>query len=248
VRRIDLNADLGEGSSKDGELLALVSSANIACGLHAGDPCTITTALRAAAKAGVAVGAHPSLADRECFGRRELPVTPDQVFSLVTYQVAAFAALANAVGVTPRHVKPHGALYNMAARDRSLADAVANAVSGFDQKLFLVAPPESELMQAGRAAGLRVVAEFFADRNYMPDGSLAPRSRADALLHDYSEAARRVIRMLRENVVAAVDGSSVPMHAETVCLHGDNAGAVLFAKCVREELDRAGVEVGPVSD
>jgi len=245
--RIDLNADLGEGAGQDAALLSLITSANIACGLHAGDPGMMVTALTAARDAGVAVGAHPGLMDREGFGRRELAVTPGEVFSLVTYQVGAFAALAKAVGVRPRHVKPHGALYNMAARDAGLAEAIVKAVIGVDRGLFLVAPPGSELARAGMSAGLRVVGEFFADRNYLPDGALVPRSRPDAVLHHPEVIAPRVLRMLRDGVVTAVSGEDISMRAETICLHGDNAEAVVFARALREALEKAGVVVSGIS-
>ncbi|MEA3207748.1 MAG: 5-oxoprolinase (ATP-hydrolyzing) subunit [Chthoniobacter sp.] len=243
--RIDFNADLGEGAGHDAGLLALVTSANLACGFHAGDPATILATLGAAREAGVAVGAHPSLADRAGFGRRELPITPDDAFSLVTFQVGAFAALATAAGLRPQHVKPHGALYNMAARDPELADAVARAVASFDRSLLLFAPPASALARAGAARGLRVVSEFFADRNYLPDGSLVPRSHADALLHDPAEAAARLLRVLREGVVRAVDDSGVAMRAETICVHGDTPDAVAFARALRRHLEAAGIAIRP---
>ena len=178
---IDLNADLGEGAASERELLGLVSSANIACGFHAGNPSSMTASILAAREAGVAVGAHPSLADRENFGRRELPVTPNEVFALVTYQVGAFQAIARSLGVRPHHVKPHGALYNMAARDPALADAVAHALLAVDRSLILFAPGGSALARAGEAIELTVAREVFADRNYLPDGSLVPRTRPDAL-------------------------------------------------------------------
>ena len=242
-RTIDLNADLGEGAGSESELLALVSSANIACGFHAGDPGTMSASILAAKKAGVAVGAHPSLPDRENFGRRELPVTPDEVFALVVYQVGAFQAMAKSLGVRPNHVKPHGALYNMAARDPALAEAVTRAILAVDRTLLLFAPGESALARAAAALELQVAREVFADRNYLPDGALVPRTRPDALLHDAEEAAARVLRMLRENVVRAIDGSDVPVQADTVCVHGDTPEAVAFAVNLRARLNAAGVSV-----
>jgi UPF0271 protein len=240
---IDLNADLGEGAASEGELLELVSSANIACGFHAGNPSSMSASIEAAKEAGVAVGAHPSLADRENFGRRELPVTPNEVFALVAYQVGAFQAIAASLGVRPNHVKPHGALYNMAARDPALAEAVAHALLAVDRSLILFAPGGSALARAGAAIELGVAREVFADRNYLPDGSLVPRTRPDALLHDAEEAAERVLRMLREHVVQTVDGSDIAIQAETICVHGDNPEAVLFARKLREQLSAAGVAV-----
>ena len=242
-RTIDLNADLGEGAGSESELLALVSSANIACGFHAGDPGTMSASILAAKKAGVAVGAHPSLPDRENFGRRELPVTPDEVFALVVYQVGAFQAMAKSLGVRPNHVKPHGALYNMAARDPALAEAVTRAILALDRTLFLFAPGESALARAAAALELPVAREVFADRNYLPDGALVPRTRPDALLHDAEEAAARVLRMLRENVVRAIDGRDIPVQADTVCVHGDTPEAVAFAENLRAKLNAAGVSV-----
>ncbi len=166
---VDLNADLGEGAAGEGELLALVSSANIACGFHAGDPGSMTASILAAKAAGVAVGAHPGLADRENFGRRELPVTPGEVFALVTNQVGAFQAVATSLGVRPNHVKPHGALYNMAARDPALAEAVTNAILAVDRRLLLFAPAGSALARAAAAIALRVAREVFADRMAIPE-------------------------------------------------------------------------------
>lgn len=240
---VDLNADLGEGAASERELLELVSSANIACGLHAGNPSSMSASILAARDAGVAVGAHPSLADRENFGRREFPATPNEIFALVTYQVGAFQAIAVSLGVQPRHVKPHGALYNMAARDPALADAVAHALLAVDRSLILFAPGRSALARAGEAIGLHIAREVFADRNYLPDGSLVPRTRPDALLHDADEVGERVLRMLRESVVRAVDGGDITVQADTICVHGDTPEAVAFAKNLRAQLSAAGVAV-----
>ena len=241
--RVDLNADLGEGAGHDTELFQLITSANIACGFHAGDAESMRHAIDHAQAHGVAVGAHPSLFDRENFGRKELQVSADDVYEGVKYQLGVFAAIAESAGVRPNHVKAHGALYNMAARDRALADGIARAVAAVDSSLIVFALPNSELAAAAEAAGLRVAREVFADRNYMPDGSLVPRTRPDALLHDASEAAERVLRMLREGIVRAVDGSDVPLAVDTVCVHGDNPGAVAFARKLREALESSGVAI-----
>ena len=241
--RVDLNADLGEGAGHDEELLALVTSANIACGFHAGDANTMRESIEAGRHHGVAVGAHPSLFDRENFGRKELPVMPDEVFDAVTYQLGVFQAIAEAAGVRPNHVKPHGALYNMAVRDEALAEAVTRAVAKTDKHLILFAPQSSALARAGEATGLQIAHEVFADRNYLNDGSLVPRSRTDALLHDPKEAAPRVLRMLREGKVRSVDGVDVDVRAETICLHGDNPEAVEFARALRSQLEKEGVTV-----
>jgi 5-oxoprolinase (ATP-hydrolysing) subunit A len=244
---VDVNADLGEGEPSEGELLKLVSSANIACGFHAGDPSSMTASILAAREAGVAVGAHPSLFDRDNFGRKELPVSTNEVFAVVAYQVGAFLGIATSLGVRPNHVKPHGALYNMAARDPALAEAVAHGLLAVDRSLLLFAPSGSALARAGEAVGLRIAREAFADRNYQPDGSLVPRTRPNALLHDAGEAGERVVRMLREEVVRAIDGSDIPIQVDTICVHGDTAGAVAFAKDLRARLAAAGVRVAAPS-
>jgi UPF0271 protein len=238
---VDLNADLGEGAGHDDALLALVTSANIACGFHAGDAGTIRASIEAARSHNVAVGAHPSLFDRENFGRKELPVKPAEVFDTVVYQLGVFAAIAEATGVRPNHVKPHGALYNMAARDIGLADAIARAVANVDASLIFFAPVNSALSRAGEAHGLQIAHEVFADRNYCRDGSLVSRSRPDALLHNPAETAPRVLRMLREGKVTSVDGMDVDVRAETICLHGDNPEAVEFARALRSRLETEGV-------
>jgi UPF0271 protein len=242
---LDLNADLGEGVACERELLALVTSANIACGIHAGDPQTMLASIRLAQEAGVAVGAHPSLNDRPNFGRTELSVTPDEVFALVVYQTGAFQAVANSLGVRPNHVKPHGALYNMAARNPPLAEAVVRGIRAVDPTLILFAPGDSALAQAAEASDLRIAREVFADRNYMPDGSLVPRNRPDALLHNAQEAAVRVVRMLREGVVRAVNGKDIPILADTICVHGDTPAAVGLARGLRQRLGEAGVALSP---
>ena len=240
---IDLNADLGEGAGHDDELLALVTSANIACGFHAGDADTMRRSIEAARDQNVALGAHPSLFDRENFGRKELTVKSEEVFDAVVYQLGVFQAIAEAAGVRANHVKPHGALYNMVAREAALADAVAGAIATTDKNLILFAPQNSALSRAGEATGLQIVHEVFADRNYLNNGSLVPRSRSDALLHDPKEAATRVVRMLREGKVRSVDGVDVGVRAETVCVHGDTPGAVEFARALRSRLEKEGVTV-----
>jgi 5-oxoprolinase (ATP-hydrolysing) subunit A len=239
--RVDLNADLGEGVGQDDKLLELVTSANIATGFHAGDADTMRAAVSAAQARRVSVGAHPSLFDRENFGRKELPITPDEVFEAVTYQLGIFQAIAEAAGVRPNHLKPHGALYNMAARDKELAEAIARATKVVDSSLILFAPDHSALARAGESHGLQVAREVFADRNYLSDGSLVPRTRPDALLHDPAEAAVRALRMLSEGKVRSVDGVDVDVRAETICIHGDTPGAVEFACVLRSELEKQGV-------
>jgi UPF0271 protein len=241
--QVDLNADLGEGSGRDAELFELITSANIATGFHAGDSDTMHAAISAAMQRGVAVGAHPSFFDRENFGRKELNVPNEEVFDAVAYQLGVFQAIASALAVRPNHVKPHGALYNMAVRDKNLADAIARAIASVDPKLILFAPDNSELARAGEAHGLKIAREIFADRNYLNDGWLVPRTRPDALLHDPKEAAERVLRMLREGKVRTVEGRDVDVRGETICVHGDTPGAVEFARELRTQLEREGVRI-----
>jgi UPF0271 protein len=240
---VDLNADLGEGAGHDDELLDLVTSANIACGFHAGDANTMRQSIEAARARNVAVGAHPSFFDRENFGRKELPVKLDEIFDAVVYQLGIFQAIAEAAGVRPNHVKPHGALYNMAVRDEQLADAIARAIVSVDGELILFAPHDTGLSRAGEKNGLQIAHEVFVDRNYLSNGQLVSRTRPDALLHDPAEAAPRVLRMLREGKVRSVDGVDIDVRAETICLHGDNPEAVEFACALRARLEKEGVEV-----
>jgi UPF0271 protein len=241
--KVDLNADLGEGAGVDDSLLQLVTSANVATGFHAGDADSMRAAVVAAKTRGVAIGAHPSLFDRDNFGRKEFPVTRREIFDAVVYQLGALQAIAQAAGAEVRHVKPHGALYNMAAREADTAEAIARAIIHVEPRLRLFAPANSELARAGVFQGLHVVPEVFADRNYLANGALVPRTRRDALLEDSDEAAERVVRMLREGKVRAVDGTDVAVVAETVCVHGDTPGAVEFAKALRARLEREGVAI-----
>jgi 5-oxoprolinase (ATP-hydrolysing) subunit A len=240
---VDLNADLGEGSGHDAELFELISSANIATGFHAGDSDTMHAAISAAMHHGVAVGAHPSFFDRENFGRKELKVPNEEVFDAVAYQLGIFQAIASALGVRANHVKPHGALYNMAVRDEKLADAIARGIESVDPKLILFAPDNTELARAGETHGVQIAREIFADRNYLNDGWLVPRTRPDALLRDPKEAAERVLRMLREGKVRSVEGHDVDVRGETICVHGDTPGAVEFARELRTQLEREGVGI-----
>ena len=235
---IDLNCDLGEGAGHDGELMPLITSANIACGAHAGDVATMRATVALARKYGVVIGAHPGFEDRANFGRKELALPPAEVRALVERQIAALRALGPVT-----HVKAHGALYNLAARDAALADAVAEAVCAVDRTLVLFALAGSELVRAGREGGLRVASEVFADRTYQRDGSLTPRSQPDALIHDEEVAVAQVLRMVREGAVRATDGTDVAIRADTVCVHGDGAHAVAFARRLNAELRRAGIEI-----
>lgn len=228
---IDLNCDLGEGAGHDAELMPLITSANIACGGHAGDAATMRATVALAQKHNVAIGAHPGFADRENFGRRELVLSPAEIFALVKDQVMALRAF-----TALRHVKPHGALYNLAARDAAVAGAIAVAVRTVDPKLVLFGLAGSELIKAGRARGLRVAEEVFADRTYQADGSLTPRSSPDALITDEDAAVAQILRLIREGKVRATDGTDFSLKADTVCLHGDGSNPVAFAKKIRHVL------------
>jgi UPF0271 protein len=243
MRRVDLNCDLGEAAGQDASLMALITSANIACGGHAGDASTMRAAVELARKHGVAIGAHPGFADRENFGRRELPATPAMVEDLVLAQIRSLELIARSCDASLTHVKPHGALYNLAARDAALARGVAMAVRRADPRLILVGLAGSQLPAAGRAAGLRVASEVFADRTYQSDGSLTVRSRPDALIPDEAVAVAQVLRMVRESLVRATDGREVPVVADTVCVHGDGPHAVEFVRRLRAELAAAGIAV-----
>ena len=250
--RLDLNCDMGESfgawrMGDDEAVLAHVTSANIACGFHAGDARTMQRTVRLAHARGVAIGAHPSLPDLHGFGRREMRVTPEEVHGFVLYQVGALAGICRAEGARLHHVKPHGALYNMAARDAGLAEAIAHAVRDFDQQLVLYGLAGSELIRAARAAGLRAASEVFADRTYQADGSLTPRSRADAMIGDAASAVAQVERMVRRGEVVATDGTVVHIQAHTLCIHGDEPGAATFAREIRTALESGGVQVGPVT-
>ncbi|MEO7917710.1 MAG: 5-oxoprolinase subunit PxpA [Dokdonella sp.] len=247
-KSIDLNCDLGEsfGAWKMGDdegALKHISSANIACGFHAGDPATMRRTVAAAIRHDVAIGAHPSLPDLQGFGRREIAISASEVHDLILYQIGALAAFAKAEGGTLSHVKPHGALYNMAARDVSLADAVADAVRDFDSNLILVGLSGSELPAAGERAGLRVAHEVFSDRRYRADGSLLPRSDAGAVIDDIAEAIDQALRLATRGEVVTDDGSVLAVRADTLCLHGDRPTAAEFASRLRVALDTASINV-----
>jgi UPF0271 protein len=242
---MDLNADLGEGMDDDA-ILPFLSSANVACGLHAGGPAVMERTVGLALDRGVRVGAHPSYADRENFGRTEMQLPAAEVRALVLYQVAALDGFVRCRGGTLTHVKAHGALYNQAARDPALARALAEAVRSYRGDLVLVGLAGSAQLTAARAVGLRAAGEAFADRRYLPDGSLMPRSRPGAVLHDAVEVAEQALRIAREGVAIATDGSRVGIAAETLCLHGDTPGAVQMARAVRERLESAGIAIAPL--
>ncbi len=248
MQRIDFNCDMGESygawrMGDDAALLDHVTSANIACGFHAGDPATIHRTVRAAVARGVAIGAHPSLPDLQGFGRRAMAIGPAEAYDIVVYQIGALDAFARACGGRLSHVKAHGALYNTAAKDRALADAIAGAVRDVDRSLVLYGLSGSELVRAGEAAGLTVAAEVFGDRTYQDDGSLTPRGRPDAMIEEVEASIAQVKRMVLEGKVRSVSGKDVPVRADTLCIHGDQPGALAFAKRIRAALAQAGVEV-----
>jgi UPF0271 protein len=243
---IDLNSDVGEGAGDDGVIIPLVTSVNVACGFHAGDPATIRETIRLAKRHGVAVGAHPSYPDREGFGRRHMTRAPELVESDVLYQLGALAALCRAEGVALTHVKPHGALYNAAAEDPALASAIARAVRAFDPSLRVVCLAGSPMAGVVRRLGLACGEEAFADRGYTPRGTLVPRDQAGALIEEPAAVAERAWRMARDRMVVAVEGTEVAVAADTICLHGDTPGAARLAAAVRERLLAAGVQLRPL--
>ncbi len=249
--RVDLNADVGESaagsaSHPDLGIFPHITSANIACGFHAGDPGVMRATVELAREHGVAVGAHPGFPDPEGFGRRELQFSPADVEYFVAHQVGALAGIAAGLGVRLQHVKPHGALFNMAVRDAALADAIAKAAASIDRTLILFGLPGSEILAAGRRAGLRTAAEGFADRAYTPDGTLVPRSLAGSVIHDPEVVVRRGVRMVLDRTVEAVDGSAVTLTIDSLCVHGDTPGAAGLASRLRDALVMEGVEVKAV--
>ena len=253
---VDLNADVGESprelgqkpasamtpSGNDVHLMPFLTSANIACGGHAGGPSAMRATVALALANQVAIGAHPGLPGAD-FGRREVPVSPADAADLVDRQVRALAAVAAAQGARLQHVKPHGALYNMAARDPALAAAVAAAVAAIDPALLLFGLSGSELVSAGRRLGLRTASEVFADRAYRADGSLVPRTQPGAVIEDPEAVTQRALMMVREHRVTAADGTSVALDVDTICVHGDTPGAALLAARIRRALDDAGIVV-----
>jgi 5-oxoprolinase (ATP-hydrolysing) subunit A len=242
---IDLNADVGEGMD-DATLLPFVTSANVACGVHAGDPTTMDATVAMALTRGVRIGAHPGYPDRENFGRVRLEMTGEAVEALVLYQIAALDGFVRSRGGSLAHVKPHGALYHSGAEFPDVARAIVEGVRRFGRPLAVVGPEGSLLIEAAREAGLPVAAEAFADRRYQSDGTLVPRDRAGALVTDPEEAARQAVGLARDGRVIAEDGSSVSVRADTICLHGDTPGAVAIARRIRERFREEGIEVAPI--
>ncbi|WP_102707817.1 LamB/YcsF family protein [Terribacillus saccharophilus] len=241
MKTIDLNSDLGESFGaytigNDQEVLKYISSANIACGFHAGDHNVMLETVKTAAELGVGIGAHPGFPDLAGFGRREMKLSPKEIYNLIVYQVGAIQGAAKACGTYVQHVKPHGALYNMASKDSAIAEAIATAVHAVDSKLVLFGLAGSELVRAGEKVGLSVAQEVFSDRTYQADGTLTPRSQANAMIHDVTVAVDRVIRMIQEGKVTAVDGTDINIQADTICVHGDEPEALQFVQQLRERL------------
>lgn len=243
---VDLNSDLGESfgpwtMGEDAAMLEIVTSANVACGFHAGDPAGLLKTLREAARRGVAVGAHPGYRDLVGFGRRPMEPSSAELTADAIYQIGALAALARAAGTAVRYVKPHGALYNRIAKDaRQAADVIA-AIRAVDPALPLMAAAGAPIVAQARAAGLRVVCEAFADRAYEPDGSLVDRRRPGAVIHDPEIVARRMVRLVKDGVIEAIDGSEIALEAESLCVHGDSPGAAALARRLREALAAEGI-------
>lgn len=237
--KIDLNCDMGENIGNDEDIMPYITTANIACGFHAGDEMSMQATIRLAKRYGVAVGAHPGWRDLEGFGRRELSRSPEEVEALVLYQVGALYAIAKAEGVELRHVKPHGALYNQAAKDRNLAAAIAGAVKRFSADLILVGLAGSSLVEAGVEAGLRVASEGFPDRNYNPDGTLVSRKQPHAILESSEAVAAHAVSLVQQGIRIGERNIRV----DTLCLHGDHASAAQNARFVREALEKFGIEI-----
>lgn len=248
AHHIDLNCDLGESFGpyvlgNDEEVLKEITSANIACGYHAGDYRVMAQTVKQAAAAGVSAGAHPGFQDLQGFGRREIQTSPEEVYQLTVYQISALQGFCRIESTAMQHVKPHGALYNMAGRDPGLAEAIAAAVYDVDKSLILFGLSGSELVKAGERQGLRVAKEAFADRTYQPDGSLTPRGRDNAVIHDADTAVRHVKQMILDGNCTAVDGTIIPLEVDTLCVHGDNPQTLAFTRSLRHMLLEEGIQI-----
>ena len=253
MKAIDLNCDLGEGFGaytigRDRELMEVITSASVACGFHAGDPTVMRHTVEAAATQGVALGAHPGYPDLQGFGRREMKLSPEEVYADVLYQLGALAGFVRAQGCRLQHIKPHGALYNQACKEKQLAGAICHAVKDFDPSLIVLAPGYSAFRQAAQLLGLPFAGEFFADRAYLPDGSLVPRSQPGAVIHDGALAASRVLQMAQEGTVTCIDGTVLPMRCVSVCVHGDNEAALESVRLIRRTLEQNGVALRPMRE
>ncbi len=249
--KVDLNCDMGESFGRyrigaDEAMMPHITSANIACGYHAGDPLVMDRTVRLAAKHRVGIGAHPGFPDLMGFGRRAMQLSSEEIENYILYQIGALAAFARAAGAELVHVKPHGALYNMAAKDTELARAIVHGIARFSKRLIVVCPAGSAMIEAAREAGLRAAREGFADRAYNPDGTLQSRKESGSVIHDPLRAAERAVAMVLDKVVVAHTGEEIPLRVDTICVHGDSPGAVQIAQAIRKELATAGIEVVPM--
>lgn len=250
--KVDLNSDLGEsfGAYKigmDDEVIKLVSSANVACGFHASDPMVMQKTVKMASEAGIGIGAHPGYYDLMGFGRRNMVISPKEAYAYVTYQLGALYAFCKQNGVKLQHVKPHGALYNMAGKDYELSKGICQAIYDFDPKLILLGLSGSQMINAGRDIGLKCANEFFADRAYEDDGSLRARSKEGSMITDENEAIERVVKVLKTGCVTTYSGKELELKIDSICVHGDNAHALEFVKIIRERLSAEGIEIAPLS-
>ena len=253
MKKVDLNCDLGEsfGNYKlgmDEQILPLITSANIACGFHASDPVVMSRTVKMAAESGVAAGAHPGYQDLVGFGRRNMNVAPAEVTDIVMYQIGALEAFCRANGIAMQHVKPHGAMYNMAEKDDKLAEAICRGIKAVNPELILLGPGSGKMVKAAKALGLKTAGEVFADRAYMEDGTLVPRSQEGAMITDEEEAVARVLEMVQKGTVTAITGKKIAVQADSICVHGDGQKALLFVQKIRSELEKAGVVIVPMKE
>ena len=250
---VDLNSDLGESFGRytignDDKIIPLISSANVACGYHASDPVVMGKTIAMAKEAGIRVGAHPGFPDLMGFGRRNMNVTPAEAKAYVLYQLGALDAFCRVNGVKMQHVKPHGALYNMAAKDYTLSTAICEAIKEFDSNLIVLALSGGQLAKAAQDMGLRTAMEVFADRGYEEDGTLVDRHKEGAMITDENEAIARVIRMVKEKKVTGVTGKDIPIQADSICVHGDGAKALAFVEKIREAFEKEGIQISPLDE
>jgi 5-oxoprolinase (ATP-hydrolysing) subunit A len=243
MKTIDLNCDLGEGIGNDELIMPYISSANIACGYHAGNETTMKQTVELCKRYNVAVGAHPSFPDKENFGRTDMLLHPGEIYEMIIKQINCLEKIAAVADVPVHHVKPHGALYNMAARDKMMAPFVALAILDTNSKYFLYGLSGSYLIKEGKTLGVKTVSEVFADRTYKDDGSLTSRTKPGALIEDTDKAVAQALQMVKEGTVTSINGKKVPIVAETICIHGDGAHAVEFAKAIRDAFVKEGIEI-----
>ncbi|MBS4063621.1 MAG: 5-oxoprolinase subunit PxpA [Chitinophagaceae bacterium] len=243
MKTIDLNCDLGEGMNTDEQIIPLISSANIACGFHAGNESTMKRTIELCLQHGVAIGAHPSWPDRENFGRTEMNLSEQELYDCVTDQLQVLQNIASTFNTKLHHVKPHGALYNQSAKNKIIASTIAKAVKDFDASLILFGLSGSISVTEAELLGLKTAHEVFADRTYLDDGSLTPRSRPDALIEDETIAVQQALQMIQQGTVATISGKIIPVKADTICLHGDGMHAAAFCKLINQQLKQSGIEI-----